>query len=175
MSKHPKPISRSSSKGNSMAESNSSNPTVLEPSSTAVEAFESNSSSPGTLSESGAIGELMLKKPGTIEEYDAAILAIRDGALKRLEIERQELLNSERPDKIKQIKAWISLHAIGSDELYESKIAPSNTTVKATNVRPRYQNPNNPLEIWGGYGRRPGWIIKLVGKDGDIEHLKIQQ
>jgi DNA-binding protein H-NS len=40
-------------------------------------------------------------------------------------------------------------------------------------VLPKYQNPNDPAELWSGRGRRPHWVQAQLKAGKKIEHFLI--
>ena len=44
-----------------------------------------------------------------------------------------------------------------------------------TNLRPRYQNPENPLETWSGRGVKPAWFRDLIARGYDLEALRFNE
>ncbi|WP_315828641.1 H-NS histone family protein [Bradyrhizobium sp. SZCCHNG3015] len=41
-------------------------------------------------------------------------------------------------------------------------------------VKPKFQNPENPLQTWSGRGRQPHWLVALLAKGNALEDLKIR-
>lgn len=44
-----------------------------------------------------------------------------------------------------------------------------------TNLRPRYQNPENRLEDWSGRGLKPVWLRDLIARGYDLEALRFNE
>jgi len=42
-------------------------------------------------------------------------------------------------------------------------------------VLPKYQNPNNPTEVWSGRGRQPRWIAAKLQAGAHLEEFLISE
>lgn len=42
-------------------------------------------------------------------------------------------------------------------------------------VKPKYQNPNNPENVWTGRGRRPVWVEQLLSSGKSLDDLLIAE
>ena len=54
----------------------------------------------------------------------------------------------------------------------ETSVEPS---TPPTNLRPRYQNPENRLETWSGRGVKPAWFRDLIARGYDVEALRFNE
>jgi DNA-binding protein H-NS len=44
---------------------------------------------------------------------------------------------------------------------------------KAPRGRPRYRDPSNPFNTWGGRGKRPDWLRKYLEQDRQLAEFEI--
>jgi DNA-binding protein H-NS len=41
-------------------------------------------------------------------------------------------------------------------------------------VKPKYQNPNEPSETWSGRGKTPRWVAELIAAGRKLDEFKIR-
>lgn len=88
--------------------------------------------------------------------------------MRELNKERGEIINSEKSEKIKEVKSIISEYGITASDLGFRK---SGSTKKS---EPKYQHPDDPSLTWsGGAGRKPNWVKEWESEGKDIELCRI--
>ena len=40
-------------------------------------------------------------------------------------------------------------------------------------VQPKYRNPNNPMQVWSGRGRKPSWVEAYTSTGGELSDCLI--
>lgn len=38
--------------------------------------------------------------------------------------------------------------------------------------KPKFVNPNNPKQTWGGRGKKPNWVVELLNNGQSLDDLK---
>ena len=88
-----------------------------------------------------------------------------------------EQVTSTLPRKITEEKAKLEerLRWLGDSNLENtvSLISPHRPRRPCPKVRPKYQNPKNPVEKWSGRGKRPHWVQAQLKAGKKLEHFLI--
>lgn len=89
-----------------------------------------------------------------------------------LQSEVKQGLEKQKDSAILDIVATMKAMNIGIDEVAKFMVAP--IPIKETNKRkPKYYNPANSLETWGGIGKMPKWFKEQLEKGTDKESMLI--
>lgn len=86
-----------------------------------------------------------------------------------LQAKKQAMLESQKVEKLKEVKNLIRQFGFTASELGLKGSA------KKTQAEPKYANPANPEQTWaGGKGARPLWVKKHLEMGGNLEDFEIK-
>lgn len=96
----------------------------------------------------------------SIEQLDALISEAEQQRKKKVDEQRKDAIA-----RMKEIADEVGLRFEISGEKRARK-----TTQKAS---PKYQNPQNPQEVWSGRGRQPHWVREALEAGASLDDLQI--
>ena len=89
-----------------------------------------------------------------------------------LQNEVKQGLEKQKDSTIISIVDTMKAMGIGIDEIAKFHTAP--IAVKPTTKRkPKYRNPSNPAETWGGVGKMPKWFKAEIDKGVEKDSMLI--
>lgn len=89
-----------------------------------------------------------------------------DEQIAALQARKRELLENKRKEVLKEIKRAIQIYGFTVNELGLSG--------SSKKRQPRYANPNDPDQTWGG-GARPKWLKEYMARGGKLEDCLIKK
>lgn len=82
-----------------------------------------------------------------------------------LQKQKQAILDADRDNALKQIKALIKEYGFSPSELRTAK----------EKSEPKYANPDDATQTWTGKGIKPGWIKAHIESGKNIDELLIKK
>ena len=91
----------------------------------------------------------------------------------KIQEELPKAINKARKTEKKDLRAKIEKLATESGFSIDELFAQKKPQKKRAKVKPKYQNPENPLQTWAGRGRMPIWVQDHLINGGTKEDLLI--